>query len=60
MSQLKAGEFDSLFTSGAAAIPEVREQELLVIKPAPTVPALTKAAQNLVTDAKSKTLILKT
>lgn len=58
MSQLKAGEFDSLLSSGGAAYPEAREKEQQQqAPPAPKpVPALTKVAQNLGENMKPQSL----
>ena len=57
MSQLKAGEFDSLLSSGGAAYAEAREKEQQQQAPAPKpMPALTKVAQNLGENAKPQSL----
>lgn len=57
MSQLKAGEFDSLLSAGVAAYPEAREKEQQVAAPKP-VPVLTKVAQSLSDNIKPKSLDL--
>ena len=63
MSQLKAGEYDSLLANGGAAYPEVKEKEAqaaaAAATPAPKpVPVLTKVAQNLGENIKPKSLDL--